>query len=396
MKVLIVHDYGTPVGGADHMSIGLRDDLRRRGHDARLFASSALAAPVPNLADDVCFGTQTKAREVLQLANPSAAWRLRQTLERFRPDVVHVGIYSIQLSPLVLRVLRDRPSLLYLVNYDQVCPANTKRLPDGSACTHHAGRICRAEGCVPLKSLARFAVQRALSERWRGSFDLVVTPSDWVAERLRADGVEVDETVWNGVAPAAARPPLAATAPTVGYAGRLVDKKGVDVLLDAVARVRRDVPGVRLVVAGDGPASPALRARADRLGLGDQVEWRGHLERPEMERAMAPVWVQAVPSVWEEPFGMVAAEAMMRGTAVVASRSGGLTEFVHDGETGYTVPPGDVGALAEALTGVLGDRDRAERLGAAARRFALAELGEDRFTDRVVALYERIVSSPSS
>jgi glycosyltransferase involved in cell wall biosynthesis len=80
----------------------------------------------------------------------------------------------------------------------------------------------------------------------------------------------------------------------------------------------------------------------------------------------------------------------------VVSRSGGLTEFVHEGETGHTVPPGDAGALAGALVGVLSDRDRAERLGAAARRYALAELGEDRFTDRVVALYERIVASSSS
>lgn len=394
MKVLIVHDYGTPVGGADHMSVGLRDELRRRGHDARLFASSA-PGPVPNLADDVCFGTQTKARELLQLANPSAVRRLRQTLERFRPDVVHVGIYSIQLSPLILRALRGRPSLLYLVNYDQVCPANTKRLPDGTACTHHAGRICLTEGCVPPKTLARFAVQRAMSDRWRGTFDLVVTPSEWVAGRLRAEGVAVDEAVWNGVAPAPARPPLGEV-PTVGFAGRLVAKKGVDVLLEAVALARRDVPDVRLVVAGDGPELPALRARADRLGLGGHVEWRGHLERPAMERALEPAWVQSVPSVWEEPFGMVAAEAMMRGTAVVASRSGGLTEFVLDGETGVTVPPGDAPALAEALAGVLADRGHAERLGASARRFALAELGEERFTDRVLALYERIVTSPSS
>jgi glycosyltransferase involved in cell wall biosynthesis len=394
VRVLIVHDYGTPVGGADQMSVSLRDDLRRRGHDARLFASSAAAAPVPNRADDLCFGTQTRARELLQLANPSAAWRLRQTIARFRPDVVHVGIYSIQLSPLILPALRDHPSLLYLVNYDQVCPANTKLLPDGRPCTHHAGRICRSEGCVPLRSLARFSAQRALSERWRGVFDLVVTPSDWVAERLRGDGVAVDEVVWNGVPATTRRPPLTGP-PTVGYAGRLVAKKGVGVLLEAVSLVRRTIPDVRLVVAGDGPEGPALRERSAALGLGDSVVWRGHLDRPGMEAALAPAWVQAVPSVWAEPFGMVAAEAMMRGTTVVASRSGGLTEFVREGETGQTTPPGDAAALADALLGVLGDREQAERLGASASRFALAQLGEDRFTDRVVELYERIVANSS-
>ena len=83
-----------------------------------------------------------------------------------------------------------------------------------------------------------------------------------------------------------------------------------------------------------------------------------------MERALGTAWVQAVPSVWEEPFGLVAAEAMMRGTATVTSRIGGLTEFGVEGDTGYSVPAGDATALAEALRRIVTDR----RLAEAARR----------------------------
>jgi glycosyltransferase involved in cell wall biosynthesis len=97
--------------------------------------------------------------------------------------------------------------------------------------------------------------------------------------------------------------------------------------------------------------------------------------------------VQAVPSRWEEPFGLVAAEAMMRGTAVVASENGGLAEQVEPGATGYLAPAGDAGALARALERVVRARDLAERMGASARVRALAELTIDRHVDRVVAAH---------
>jgi glycosyltransferase involved in cell wall biosynthesis len=120
------------------------------------------------------------------------------------------------------------------------------------------------------------------------------------------------------------------------------------------------------------------------------VEFLGHLDRSALELALARAWVQAVPSRWEEPFGLVAAEAMMRGTAVVASDAGGLTEQVTDGETGYLVTAGDASLLAQTLEGVLINRDLAEKLGAAGRRYALAELTEERHVERMLAVYAEL------
>ena len=389
MKILIVHDYGAALGGADQLSVALRDLLRDYGHDARLFASSARPAPVENAADYICFGTLSSARNLLQLANPWALHKLRRVIERFRPDVAHVCIYTTQLSPLVLPALRGVPSLLHVHNYDQTCPTNSKLLPNGRLCNHRPGWVCRREGCLGAKGLARFVVQRHLTERWSGVFGTVVAPSDWVARRLRAEGQRVDETIWNGVPRSEVRPPLSAP-PTIAYAGRLVPKKGVDTLLRAMALVVRRLPAARLLIAGDGPERASLERLMIELGLGTRVEFLGHLQRSAMERALSRAWVQAVPSRWEEPFGLVAAEAMMRGTAVVASRLGGLSEFVVDGVTGYGVPPGDASTLAETLLRVLSDRKLAELLGETARRFALAELTELRFTERFIDLYQRL------
>ncbi len=392
VRVLIAHDYGTLHGGAEVMACLLRENLRARGHQALLFTSTSRPLPLPIRADETCFGTVAPARRVLQAVNPHARWRLRQVLRAFRPEVVHVNMFLTQLSPLILPELRPFPSLLHVINYNLICPLNTKTLPSGAPCRERPGVACHRSGCMPWLGVARSVVQRQLTDL--SVFDRIVANSRWVADRLRAEGVPVDGWVLNGVPSRAQRRTLGER-PVVGFAGRLMAKKGVDVLLRAMPRLRRRLSAVRLVVVGDGPERARLEALARELGVNDAVDFLGHLDPPAMEAALEPAWVQAVPSRWEEPFGLVAAEAMMRGTAVVASCAGGLTEQICDGETGYLVTPGDASALAEALERVLLDRGLAERLGAAAHKWALAELTEERHVDRILSHYEALAGSRS-
>jgi glycosyltransferase involved in cell wall biosynthesis len=159
-----------------------------------------------------------------------------------------------------------------------------------------------------------------------------------------------------------------------------------------MTRVVAQHASARLILAGDGPERGALAERIVARGLADRVTVLGHRPREALEQLLAAAWVQVVPSRWEDPSPNVAAEAMMRGTAVIGSRSGGLTELVRDGTTGFLVPPGDAGALAGSLLRVLGDRDLAERLGAAGRAVALAELTEDAAVERFLGLYATLQS----
>jgi glycosyltransferase involved in cell wall biosynthesis len=389
MKILLVNDYATPTGGAEIRMLALRDGLRRRGHDARLFASSARTGGGSSSADYECFGTTSRYRTLLQTANPWAAWELRRVLAHFQPDVVHVRIFLTQLSPLILPVLRDVPSLFHVVWYRALCPLGTKRLPDGSLCQRSAGAACYQEGCLPLRDWLPLMLQLKLWRRWRTAFNLLLANSAAVRRRLVAEGIEPVEVLWNGVPPQPLRPPLSAP-PTVAFAARLVPEKGAEVLLQAFARVAAQVPEARLLVAGEGPERERLRGRVGDLGLTGRVSLLGHVCRPEMERCFAAAWVQAVPAQWEEPFGNTAAEALMRGTAVVASATGGLAELVQDGETGLLVPPGNPAALAGALLRLLRDRDGAERMGRAGRRFALTHLNEATYLDRLLQLYQAL------
>ena len=314
-------------------------------------------------------------------------FRLRRVLKSFRPDVVFVKMFLTQLSPLILPLLRDVPSVLSVINYNFLCPLNTKTLPDGSPCRSPAGTNCHSSGCIPWLGVARDAVQRRLTDL--NVFDHIFTNSAWVARRMRDGNVRVDSYLHNGVPRQAQRPPLGRF-PVVAYAGRLVPKKGVDVLLSAMAIVHERLPETRLLIIGDGPERNRLEHLANKLGIKAAVEFGGHLDATAMEDALACAWVQVVPSLWEEPFGLVAAESMMRGTAVVASNAGGLTEQVIEGETGYLVPPGNANALAVALERVLTDRELAERLGQQGRQEAMAHLTRKHHVDRVLEIFETL------
>lgn len=156
---------------------------------------------------------------------------------------------------------------------------------------------------------------------WAGAIDAVVTLSETMRRRLEDNGVPGALVIPLGVRQRPARPPLS-DPPTIAFAGRLVPEKGVDVLLRAFAALTASATEARLLVAGTGPQRCALEALARQLGLGERVVFLGHVDRDALERRFDQAWVQVVPGRWEEPGGNVVLEAMMRGTAVVASAVG--------------------------------------------------------------------------
>jgi len=394
VKVLLLHDYAGFDGGAEVMTYRIRDGLRRRGHDARLLASRA-GTQESSGADYTCFGTVTPRRVLAQTCNPDAVLQLHRVLRSFQPDVVHVRIFLTQLSPAILPLLRNVPSLYHVVWYEPICPMGTRYLPDGRLCGHRAGWACLREGCVQPRHWPARMVQMALFGQLKDVFRRTVANSHFVRRRLADGGFDVDHVLWNGTEERPARAPLEDRREIV-FAGRLVPEKGVDVLLDAFTRVAPQFPDARLTIAGTGPALGTLQQAAEGSGLGDRIRFRGQVPREQMDALTAGAWVQVVPSRWQEPFGLVAPEAMMRGVAVVASRSGGLEEVVVDGQTGFLCEPGDAASLAEGLRRVLGNRDLAEALGQAGRARALAEFHVDRFLDRLCSLYDETIGARDS
>ena len=188
------------------------------------------------------------------------------------------------------------------------------------------------------------------------------------------------------------RDALPSTARVV-VAGRLVPEKGIDILVRAFARLAPRHGQSNLVVIGDGPERANLQRLAHGLGVGERVTFTGKLSPEETLASFRSAWVVCVPSLWEEPFGMIAAEAQMHGVAVVASRCGGLAEIVADGETGYLVPPGAPDPLVSRLDRLLSDRGHAHELGLRGHARAMALFDLHGFAGRMEEVYGEAIAA---
>jgi glycogen(starch) synthase len=177
--------------------------------------------------------------------------------------------------------------------------------------------------------------------------------------------------------------------PLLLFAGRLVYEKGLHDVLRAMPRLRRRHPGLRLLVAGEGPQGDDLRAQAKALRLGRSVGWLGFVEPGRLAALTAAADCALVPSIYE-PFGMVALEAAAAGTPLVVADTGGLREFVRHGATGLRFTSGDVAELADAVSLVLRDEVLARRL-VRGGSMALADYTWPAIAARTVTEYARAV-----
>ncbi len=185
--------------------------------------------------------------------------------------------------------------------------------------------------------------------------------------------------------------------PYVLFVGRITRQKGVPHLLRAV----RDIdPAAQVVLCAGAPDTPEIDREFRELyrelsAVRDGVHWIPQmLPRPDVVQLLTHAAVFVCPSVYE-PLGIVNLEAMACGTAVVASRVGGIPEVVEDGVTGLLVPLGDgfEAGLAAALDTVLADPATARRMGEAGRRRAVGEFGWDAVARRTVRLYEEVLKA---
>ena len=237
---------------------------------------------------------------------------------------------------------------LYVHDHEPICPRSYAYTPLKHNCTRASG-VWPCLFCAPACRAWKAALGRVFTQRRRikamARMRRIVVISEFMKGRLVVNGIPAEII--------SVEPPVISPAENAEgaerkesvdllYVGQLIRGKGVQLLLAAMAQLK--APRT-LDVVGTGNMEGELKALAARLGLADRVRWRGFQEDPQAWMRAAKCVV--VPSFWQEPYGLVAAEAVALGRPVVAFAIGGLPEAC--GGKATLVPPGDVAALAQAL-----------------------------------------------
>jgi glycosyltransferase involved in cell wall biosynthesis len=176
------------------------------------------------------------------------------------------------------------------------------------------------------------------------------------------------------------------------FVGRLNDQKGLEHLLHATAAMKRPA---QLDVVGDGPGRASLEQLARNLGVDSRITWHGQLPQSALPALYQRAGAVVVPSV-DEGLGLVAVEALLCETPVVAFDSGGLRDVIQHEKTGLLVKPGDRAALAAALDGLLSSDGHGRQLGRAGRLYALSAFAPESAARRYAEIYKQVLGANAS
>lgn len=298
----------------------------------------------------------------------------------WRPEVVHAHDWLVAHVAANLRSAYEVP--LVATMHATEAGRHQGWLPDDFSASIHA-----VEWWLTFE--ARRVITCSQHMRWEVTrlFELPAEKVD-----VLPNGIDLAEWTTDPDEVAAARAAYAGSTdgPLVLFAGRLEWEKGVHTLVDALPRLRRRFPGLRLVIVGKGSQQAELEALARRRRVSRAVTFAGWLTEGGLRSISAAADVAVVPSVYE-PFGLVALEAAALGTPLVVADTGGLAEIVEHGETGLVFPALDALALADAVTEVLRDELLARRVVRTAREVVERDYAWPTVALGTVAVYERAV-----
>lgn len=380
VRVIVVNRFATVAGGAEKHAVGLARLLRSRGHEVRFLSTLARdnaereGAFVPLAGSDFWRGqppaSERAAVAAAALWNRRAAGAMEGLIDRFEPDLVHLhDIYpQLSVAPVVVAARRGLPVVQTLHNYE---------LMSASPVDHRGGRLDRGHAPRSVRWL-RAALAAARTTLHVPRVTAWIAVSRYVAARYAGRGIRA-EVLENFIDPASPGPGFEEREGIV-FVGRLAPEKGVrDVL--ALARELNEIP---VEVVGRGPLGEEVSAAARELG---NLTYAGELNGEEVSNRIAGARLVVVPSRWEEPAGLVALEAMARGTPVVAYATGGLAGYVRDAGAGR-VTPLSAGALAAASRVLYDDRDPWSRFSASGREAAATTHSPVRYAERLERLYD--------
>ena len=385
MKLLIYSHYFAPsIGGVESIVLSLASGLCAQQRNG--FPDFEVI-----LATETAAGSFQDGSLPFRIIRQPSGTQLRRLIQE--ADVVHVAGPAFQ--PIVYGILFRKPVVVEHHGFQVICPTGQLlQEPEKIPCEGHfmAGHHLVCLNCISQRSkIVSFRswiltfFRRELCKHVAAN----ITPTAWLGHLLQ---LPRSETVPHGltISPSLIHPSTVPDVPLLVFVGRLVSTKGVHLLLEASAILRKQNRPFELCIVGDGPERTSLEDDVRRLQLNPQVRFEGRVTPLKMAEILKSAAMVVVPSLGGEVFGMVVAENMLRGIPVVSSDLGAFVEVL--GDAGLTFRTGDPRDLSDQITHLLNDGALSDRIRKSARQRVLGLFTIDRMVKGHAEIYQRLAS----
>jgi len=361
LRILFVHQRLGAFGGAEaNIRITARE-LKRRGHSLSLLWAEGTGKDEPG-----CRASFTECHPL-----PAQTSRLVQLIDQLQPDLIYLHSLS-DLRAMETIFNSGRPVIRMVHDHSLYCLRSYKYHPlTRKPCTRAASGYCIFPCLAPLARNRKGLLPFKWADFGKLRRELALTKR--CAALIAYSKHSKDELVANGFEPArihihvpmdcrGEKHPVSSFSDRnlVLFAGQIIRGKGVDLLLQALSKVRSPF---ECIIAGDGNHRSHCEAASRHLGLRNKVRFTGYLTPLELEKLYLDASVFAFSSVWPEPFGMAGPEAMRFGLPVVAFDAGAVREWLIDHENGILASWGNTDEFATGIDALLRDKRMARELG---------------------------------
>lgn len=389
MKILVCHNYYAVRGGEAAVVENEMQLLQHKGHDVMLFSR-----------DNTALSRMSLTRKISTLFrafhNPHTHRELARYIASFNPDLVHVHNVFPLLSPSLYRYLYARgiPVVQTLHNFRFFC-CNGLLFCHNTPCTSRGASLsCVRKRCYRNNAIDTLWYATIIRfHQWRRTFthciDRYIALNSFTRDIYSERGFPADKIC---VKPNSAREynlPFHATSDSYAvFVGRLSEEKGLMTLLQAAVKV----PSLPLRVIGDGPLEKDARTFVAQHAA-THISFYGRLSHQECAQHVHRARVAVCPSLCYENCPLSIINALYCGTPVIASRIGGMADFVPENRAGWLIPPGDVAALTTALKRCAADPTYTDALRHSAYTFAHEHFNEEHLYTQLMEIYSSAIDA---
>lgn len=403
MKILMINKYYYLKGGAERYVFELTKLLEANGHKVIPFSmknkANYLTKYEKYFINEVNLNRFNLANIIKFFYNYQAVKKLKKLIKREKPDIAHLHNIAHQISPAIIKVLKKSHLriIMTLHDYKLICP-NYRLYSKNKVCYKCLGGKyynCLRRKCLKNSWSKSFLamLEAYLNNRLLKIYDLVdlyIAPSQFMKKICVKSGMPKNKikVIYNFIDSNKEQLKNKVQGGYILYFGRLSPEKGIEVLLEAMGKIKVKI---NLKIVGDGPEGENLKSIISNLKLENRVELAEAKNGHELKRIIGQAKAIIMPSLWPENMPYSLLESLAMGKIVIASKIGGLPEIITDGQNGFLFKSGDSRELAQKMNLILNNKQLVKIIEQQALD-SIKKFKPQGYYNKIITIYKQLIS----